>query len=141
MTVRRETVAAGMLFPQMQVLVFLVLPMKMRSFVICYAVLSLGMALSGPGDGIAHLAHLGGMVGGYLCMVRFRTRGLRGFFSSLLPRFKRVRPPARVAQTLHCCAVCGATEESDPGTDFRVCSGCADGAEYCAAHIKEHPHR
>jgi hypothetical protein len=35
-------------------------------------------------------------------------------------------------ETLHRCAVCGATELSDPNLDFRV---ARDGEEYCMAHL------
>jgi len=35
-------------------------------------------------------------------------------------------------ETLHKCAVCGATELSDPNLDFRV---ARDGEEYCLAHL------
>jgi membrane associated rhomboid family serine protease len=35
-------------------------------------------------------------------------------------------------ETLHHCAVCGATELSDPNLDFRVAS---NGEEYCMAHL------
>jgi len=33
---------------------------------------------------------------------------------------------------LHRCAVCGATELTDPNLDFRV---ARDGEEYCMAHL------
>jgi hypothetical protein len=36
------------------------------------------------------------------------------------------------AEPLHKCAVCGATELSDPNLDFRV---SRDGEEYCMAHL------
>jgi hypothetical protein len=36
------------------------------------------------------------------------------------------------AEPLHKCAVCGATELSDPNLDFRV---SRDGEEYCTAHL------
>jgi hypothetical protein len=41
----------------------------------------------------------------------------------------RSRPEA---EPLHKCAVCGATEHSDPNLDFRV---ARDGEEYCMAHL------
>ena len=36
------------------------------------------------------------------------------------------------AEPLHKCAVCGATELTDPNLDFRV---ARDGEEYCMAHL------
>ncbi len=48
-------------------------------------------------------------------------------------RRKRFETDSRSpAETLHRCAVCGATELSDPNLDFRVAS---DGEEYCMAHL------
>ena len=36
------------------------------------------------------------------------------------------------SEPLHKCAICGATELSDPNLDFRV---SRDGEEYCMAHL------
>ncbi len=48
-------------------------------------------------------------------------------------RRKRFEDDARSeAEPLHKCAVCGATELTDPNLDFRVAS---DGEEYCVAHL------
>jgi membrane associated rhomboid family serine protease len=48
-------------------------------------------------------------------------------------RRKRFETDSRSpAETLHRCAVCGATELSDPNLDFRV---ARDGEEYCMAHL------
>jgi membrane associated rhomboid family serine protease len=48
-------------------------------------------------------------------------------------RRKRYAQSARSeAEPLHKCAVCGATELSDPNLDFRV---ARDGEEYCMAHL------
>lgn len=40
----------------------------------------------------------------------------------------------REEEPLHKCAVCGATELSDPNLDFRV---ARDGEEYCVAHLPQ----
>ena len=48
-------------------------------------------------------------------------------------RRKRFESHARSeAEPLHKCAVCGATELTDPNLDFRV---ARDGEEYCMAHL------
>ena len=48
-------------------------------------------------------------------------------------RRKRFESDARSeAETLHKCAVCGATEVTDPNVDFRV---ARNGEEYCVAHL------
>ncbi|MEA1897056.1 MAG: rhomboid family intramembrane serine protease [Bacteroidota bacterium] len=57
----------GMLFPNTQLmLLFPPIPIKAKYFVIFYGVLELFLALSQPGSNIAHVAHLGGMIFGYI---------------------------------------------------------------------------
>jgi len=62
--------AFGMLFPN-RIIVPLIppIPMKARTFVIVFGVLELVLGLYGR-SGIAHFAHLGGMLGGFL-MIRY----------------------------------------------------------------------
>lgn len=40
----------------------------------------------------------------------------------------------------HRCAVCGRTEMDDPNLEFRYCSKCAGGLEYCMDHLYTHKH-
>jgi membrane associated rhomboid family serine protease len=62
--------AYGMLFPNRVIMpLFPPIPMKARTFVIVFGVISLVLGLTSSG-GIAHFAHLGGMVGGWL-MIRY----------------------------------------------------------------------
>ena len=62
--------AYGMLFPNRVIMpLFPPIPMKARTFVIVFGVISLVLGLTG-GGGIAHFAHLGGMIGGWL-MIRY----------------------------------------------------------------------
>jgi membrane associated rhomboid family serine protease len=62
--------AFGMLFPNRIIMpLFPPIPMKARTFVIVFGVLELLLGLGGRG-GIAHFAHLGGMLGGFL-MIRY----------------------------------------------------------------------
>lgn len=70
--------AYGVFFPNRTVmLLFPPIPMPARVFVIVYAGLELFLGVTGTQEGVAHFAHLGGMVGGYLAL-RFRSsRGQR----------------------------------------------------------------
>ena len=57
----------GMLFPNTQLmLLFPPIPIKAKYFVTFYGVLELFLALSQPGSNIAHVAHLGGMIFGFI---------------------------------------------------------------------------
>jgi membrane associated rhomboid family serine protease len=67
--------AYGLYFPNNRVmLLFPPIPMPARVFVLVYAALELVMGVSGAQSGVAHFAHLGGMVGGFL-MLRFWRGG------------------------------------------------------------------
>ncbi len=43
-------------------------------------------------------------------------------------------------RTIHRCAVCGRTEQDDPNLEFRYCSKCKGGLEYCQDHLYTHQH-
>ena len=63
--------AFGMLFPDRIIMpLFPPIPMKARTFVIVFGVVTLVLGYTDRTGGVAHFAHLGGMVGGYL-MLRF----------------------------------------------------------------------
>ena len=67
--------AFGMYFPRrMVVLIFPPIPMPARVFVIVFGGLELLFGLFGTADGVAHFAHLGGMLGGWL-VIQYRRRG------------------------------------------------------------------
>lgn len=57
----------GMLFPNTQLmLLFPPIPIKAKYFVILYGILELVLAFAQPGSNVAHFAHLGGMIFGYI---------------------------------------------------------------------------
>jgi membrane associated rhomboid family serine protease len=63
--------AYAMYFPHSRVmLLFPPIPMPARVFVLVYAALELFLGVTGTQEGVAHFAHLGGLVGGFL-MLRF----------------------------------------------------------------------
>jgi membrane associated rhomboid family serine protease len=63
--------AYGMYFPNNRVmLLFPPIPMPARVFVVVYAVIELYLGVTGSQAGVAHFAHLGGMIGGYI-MLRY----------------------------------------------------------------------
>jgi len=66
--------AFGWYFPQRRLmLLFPPIPMPARVFVAAYGVLELALGVTGTASGIAHFAHLGGMLGGWL-MIEWRRR-------------------------------------------------------------------
>lgn len=72
--------AFGLLFPNTRLmLLFPPIPIKAKYFVIGYGLIELGLALeNGSGDNVAHFAHLGGMLFGYILLKRWQKE--RGTF-------------------------------------------------------------
>jgi membrane associated rhomboid family serine protease len=51
------------------------IPLPARLFVILYAIVELMLGVTGTQAGVAHFAHLGGMIGGYMVIRHWRRRG------------------------------------------------------------------
>ena len=67
--------AFAMMFPNRTVMpLFPPIPMKARTFVVVFGVIELAFGMLGS-TGVAHFAHLGGMVGGWLMISYWRGRG------------------------------------------------------------------
>ena len=72
--------ALGMMFPERSIMrLFPPIPMKAKVFVAVYGGLELFLGVTGTSSGVAHFAHLGGMLGGWL-MLRY-WRGQPPFHS------------------------------------------------------------
>ena len=70
----------GMLFPEERMFVFPIpFPIKAKYLVMGYAVIELYLGVSGSADGVAHFAHLGGMLFGFILILFWRNKGkIRG---------------------------------------------------------------
>jgi membrane associated rhomboid family serine protease len=71
-------VAYGMMFPNRPVYLYFLLPVKAKHFVIFLAIMELFASRAHASSGIAHFAHLGGMLFGYLYLKRERFSYLLG---------------------------------------------------------------
>jgi membrane associated rhomboid family serine protease len=65
--------AFGMTFPNERIFIFpLPVPIKAKWFVMIYAAIELFSAMSSVGDHVAHMAHIGGMLFGFLLILYWR---------------------------------------------------------------------
>ena len=71
--------AFGMMFPNVPLyLMFIPIPIKAKYFVLLYGLIELTMGVASfRGDSVAHFAHLGGMLFGYLLIRYWRKKGIR----------------------------------------------------------------
>lgn len=80
--------AYGILFPERTILLYFVLPIKAKYFVLILGVITFWSSVTASGGGVAHVAHLGGMIFGWLYL-----RGIPGLTGGGGGGRGRFRPP------------------------------------------------
>ena len=65
--------AYAMYFPNRPIYMYFLFPIPAKYFVIIIGAISLLSSMNGPGGGVAHTTHLGGLLAGYLYLKRGRT--------------------------------------------------------------------
>ena len=69
--------AFGMLFPNSLIYIYFLIPVKAKWFVLIYGGIEVLYCIFASSDGIAHIAHLGGMLFGLLLILLWRKRDRR----------------------------------------------------------------
>ncbi len=121
-------------YPDQVIYIFFILPAKIKWVAwVMAAFLLLGFVTNGNSYRMAMVAAFGNYLLFFGPEIIYQARHR----SEVSARRKRFEADTRAdAEPLHKCAVCGATEVSDPNLDFRVAS---DGEEYCVAHLPKAP--
>lgn len=127
-------------FPNMQVMLYFFIPIKMKWMALVYAVLT-GIDFI-QGSWVTRTAILFS-----LASVLIYFLGTRNY-NRVNPREIRRKKEFQKAVsrgraegvTTHKCAVCGRTEKDDPNLEFRFCSKCRGNYEYCQDHLFTHEH-
>ena len=133
--------AFAAIYPDMEVMLYFILPIKMKWMALVYVVMALYYFITGGiVNRVAIAASLLNFVIFFLSSRNMRRFGPRE--QALKARFKRQsRPHMTYANgARHRCAVCGRTELDDPNLEFRFCSKCKGNYEYCQDHLFTHEH-
>jgi rhomboid family protein len=80
--------AFGLLFPDRPIFIWFIIPVKAKWFVVIIGAIEFFSEISGPGSGVAHLAHLGGLAIAYFYL---RGGGLSGRFQLGYQDWQRAR--------------------------------------------------
>lgn len=125
-------------FPEMQVLLMFVIPVKVKWMGIIYAVMLAYEAFTYP------VYYKFVIVASLLNFIVFffTSRGRIHMSPKQVKRrqeFKR-ETKKMTAVTKHKCAICGQTDEDNPDLEFRFCSKCNGNYEYCQEHLFTHVH-
>lgn len=122
--------AVATLAPNLEILLFLIIPVKIKWVAVFSLLLPLSVLLFGP---LSAKMIVVMCLGNYLLF--FGPGFFRGTFDRHKVRERRARfEVSRVpaSESLHRCEVCGLTEQTGPDAEFRV---AADGREYCTGHL------
>ncbi len=132
--------AFAMSFPNAQFLMFFVIPVKAKWLAIAQCVILVYSFFTGgfstKVEIIVSLANivLFAYLTGFMKQYGYKNQKRKQSFKNA------VKQPKNPQGTRHKCAVCGRTEKDDPNLEFRYCSKCEGGYEYCQDHIYTHQH-
>ncbi|MDX2185734.1 MAG: hypothetical protein SFV32_02280 [Opitutaceae bacterium] len=130
--------AFAYLNPDIELLVFFILPVKIKWIAAVTWAMQLAIFIRGDwGDRLAVLASVGNFL---LFFSGDIFRRLRGTTASLTPRPNVNEGTPSSKQYRHQCRVCKRTDASNPELDFRYCSKCAGDSCYCSDHLRDHVH-
>ncbi|MDE6120642.1 MAG: rhomboid family intramembrane serine protease [Muribaculaceae bacterium] len=68
--------AFGFLYPNVKIFLYFIAPIKAKYLIIGYFVLELLSGVANSADGVAHFAHLGGMISGFLLLWYWKRKGV-----------------------------------------------------------------
>ena len=140
--------AYALSYPDMRILLWFVIPIKMKWMAILYGVIVFYDMITYIRAGywvmiIPIVASLLNFV-----LFFFSTRNMHRYNPKEVHRrreFKKAVAQSRVNPATggiskHKCAICGRTEQDDPNLEFRFCSKCNGNYEYCQDHLFTHEH-
>ncbi len=131
-------------YPDLQLLLMFIIPIKVKYLGIFYAViLGYEAIVTGLVNGIYPLFFV--ILFQFINLFIFYLQ--TGKLSHLRPKevkrradFQKSARMMPKGVTRHKCAVCGRTESSNPELEFRFCSKCNGNYEYCQDHLFTHKH-
>lgn len=127
--------------PNMEILLYFILPIKIKWMALVYAAFILyDLARGNMVTRVAIIASLLNFI-----VFFFSSRNTKPYTPKERARkaaFKKQSRPHMTYQNgaRHRCAVCGRTELDDPTLEFRFCSKCKGNYEYCQEHLFTHKH-
>ena len=133
--------ACAVMYPDMQVMLYFIIPIKMKWMAIVYGVLIVyNFVMSGWAGRISIVMSMLSFIVFFLS-----TRNLKRYTPHEVHRRQKFKAQMREPRpgsgiTKHKCAVCGRTELDAPELEFRFCSKCEGNYEYCSDHLFTHQH-
>lgn len=130
--------AFAVTYPDMQVLLMFVIPVKVKWMAILDIVLLVYEMLTGS---LSIKFAVGAALLNFIVFY-LSTKSLYHMNPKQMKRRAEFKSEVKRNSTVtkHKCAICGRTEEDDPTLEFRFCSKCNGNYEYCQNHLFTHEH-
>lgn len=130
--------AFAYIFPDYEILLFFILPVKMKYLGWLDAVMLVYSFFIGGFS--AKLAILAAMLNFFVFFGKDIIQYLKHNKSAHSNKKKFEAQHVVKKNYYHKCTICGRTENDDKNLEFRYCSSCEGRYEYCMDHLKEHEH-
>ena len=134
------------LYPDMRVLLFFIIPVKMKwlglldAALFLYEVIRIQPFAFKLLPVVAVLNYLLFCGDSLFAALRPRTRRQRRNSAAFRNEVRRIRYEEKTRPYTRRCEVCGRTDADCPDLEFRYCSRCAGYHCFCIDHINNHPH-
>ncbi|MBR3524551.1 MAG: hypothetical protein IKO11_01775 [Lachnospiraceae bacterium] len=128
-------------YPDMQVLLMFIIPIRVKVLGVIYAIFLVYEAWE---MGLTGLFVIGASLLNFLVFFLMTRKRLRRSpqMRARQRAYKREVHESMNTRTIarHKCAICGRTSEDYPDLEFRFCSKCEGNYEYCQDHLFSHKH-
>jgi len=151
--------AFAALFPDVQLLLFFIIPIKIKwlayfdgAFFLYKIVTGLLPASVMHISSAAHIIALGSAIAAMISLLNFiifflSSKNMKKYSPKQRKRkrefeheIRQFRPRTSPDGAKHRCEVCGRTDITNPELEFRYCSKCDGAHEYCMDHLYTHTH-
>ena len=127
--------AFAFLYPNVEFYLFFVLPVKVKYLAgLTWVLYGLSFVFGQWPERTAILASVGNF---FLFFGKDIVAHMKGAKHQMEAKTRLIQDLVR---SFHTCETCGITEKINSQMDFRVCTDCKPGREYCMSHLHTHTH-
>ncbi len=133
--------AFAVCYPNMQVYLYFIVPVKMKWLAGVYGgLIVFSLIQTNWAGAVAIISSLLNFLVFYVSTRDFHRISPKEIHRRQAFKSQMRQSAPRPGITKHKCAICGRTEKDDPALEFRFCSKCEGNYEYCQDHLFSHQH-
>jgi hypothetical protein len=129
--------AFAYLFPDFQLMLFFILPVKIKWLALLQWVGYFYALIVYPP--IVKLMVAASVCNFFLFFWKDIVQRIKTGRRRMVQQAQRIQE-SKLPEAFHCCRVCGITDQTHPEMEFRYCSQCKGGCCYCSEHLRNHEH-